>query len=107
MAPLLAMTIRIRFIRPNKADNRRVQDGETIRSLHVNVMHRFACPILLLIIIDAVHEVLTSKPPHSMGLLIVITVPRKTIAETDHLDSSVGLSTTVYMFHHFDAYTLY
>ena len=69
-------------------------------------MHHFAHHILLLIIFDVVHEVLTSKPPHSMGLLMVIAVPRKIIAETDHLGSSVGSSTMVYMFHRFDADTL-
>ena len=48
-----------------------------------------------------------SKPPHSMGLLMIITVPRKTIAETDHLGPCVDSSTMAYLFHHFDADTLY
>ena len=74
--------------------------------LHVKVMHHSTQPILLLIIIDAVHDFLMSKPPHSIGLLMVITVPRKIIAETDHLGSSVGSSTMVYMFHGSDADTL-
>ena len=78
MALLLAMAITIRFIRPNEADIKRVQGGG---ELFDHSMQRFGtlltCPILLLIIIGAVHEVLTSKPPHSMGLLMIVALPRK------------------------------
>ena len=65
-------------------------------------MHHIANHMLLLVIIDAVHEVLTGKSPHLMRLLMFITVSRKTIAETDHLGTSVGSSKTVYMFHCLD-----
>ena len=78
MAPLLAMANMIRFIRPNEADFMRVQDAVgQFRALHVKVTHHVAHHLLLFVIIDAVHEVLTSKPLHSMGLLMFITAPRK------------------------------
>ena len=78
MALLLAMANTIRFIRPNEADIKRVQGGgETVGPLHAKVWHRFTRPILLWITIDAVHEVLTSKPPHSMGLSMIVALPRK------------------------------
>ena len=106
MALLLA--IPIRFIRPNEADIKRVQGGgKMIGTLHVKVWHRSTRPTLLLVTIGAVHEVLTSKPPHSMGLLMIIAVPRKMNTEIDHLGSSVGSSTMVYMSHRFDADTFY
>ena len=108
MGPLLAMAITIRFIRLNEADITRVQDAAgQFRPFHVKLMHHVAHHILLLVIINMVHEVLMSKPPHSMGLLMLITVSRKTIAETDHLGASVGSSTMVYMFHRFDENTPY
>ena len=91
-----------------EADITRVQDvAGRFRSLHVKLMHHVAHHILLLVIISAVHEVLTSRPPQSMGLLMLITVSRKIIAETDHLGASVGSSTMVYMFHRFDENTPY
>ena len=108
MVPLLAMAITIRFIRPNEADIKRVQGGgKTIGTLHSKVWHRSTCPTLLLVTISAAHEVMTSKPPHSMGLLMIIAVPRKMNTEIDHLGSSVGSTTMVYMSHRFDADTSY
>ena len=78
MALLLAMAKTIGFISPNEADIKRVQGrGETVGSLHAKVWHRPTLHTLLLFTIDAVHEVLTSKPPHSMGLLMIVTLPRK------------------------------
>ena len=106
MAPLLAMANMIRFIRPNEADTMRVQDAVgRHRWLHVKLMHHVAHRILLLFSFGAVHEVLTSKPPQPKGLLMLITVSRKIIAETDHLGTIVGSSTTVYTFHRFDENT--
>ena len=108
MAPLLAMANTIRIIRPNEADITRVQGAVgRLRAPHAKVMHHVAHHTLLLIIIDAVHEVMTSKPPHSMRLLMFITISRGTTAETDHLGTSVDLSTTVYMFHRLDRNTIY
>ena len=108
MAPLLAMAITIQFIRPNEANIKRVQGGgETNETLHAKVWHRSTRPTLLLVTIGAVHEVLMSKPTHSMGLSMIISVPRKMNTEIDHLGSSVGSSTTVYMSHRFDADTSY
>ena len=48
MAPLLAMANTIRFIRPNEADNKRVQGAvELLHALHVKVMHYVAHHTLL------------------------------------------------------------
>ena len=56
----------------------RVQGGrKTIWPLHAKVWHRHILHTLLLSTIDAVHEVLTSKPLHSMGLLMIVAFPRK------------------------------
>ena len=108
MALPLAMAITIWFIRPNEADIYRVQGGgRMIGTLHAKVWQLRTRPTLLLVIIGAVHEVLTSKPPHSMGLLMIIAVPRKINTEIDHLGLIVGLSTTVYMSHRLDADTYY
>ena len=96
MALLLVMALTIRFIRPNEADNERVQGGRgTNWPLHAKVWHRHALHALLLFTINAIHEVLTSKPPHSMGLLMIVALPRKINTEIDHLGLIVGSSTTV------------
>ena len=75
--------------------------------LHAKVWQLRTHPTLSLVIIGAVHEVLTSKPLHSMGLLMIIAVPRKINTEIDHLGLIVGSSTTVHMSHCFDADTYY